>query len=668
MATPERLFALHEVMLRGASVEEVSERTRIDRWFVHQLGGIIERENELAGGVELAKLDRRGWLRYKQWGFSDPQIATLTGCEPGEVTRLRRGAGVPTVFKTVDTCAAEFEASTPYHYSTYEDTSEVELSSRDRVIILGSGPNRIGQGIEFDYCCVHASMALRDMGYETVMVNCNPETVSTDYSTSDRLYFEPLTPEDLAEVILAEQAACTNGARVVGVIVALGGQTPLKLSHSLEPSLVLGTPVASIDAAEDRERWSAICSSLGLRQPPGDVALTLREAKGVVKKIGYPVLVRPSYVLGGRAMEIVYDDTTLARVMNDLTSQHGSLAREGGVSQSRPILLDSFLEDAVEVDVDAVRDGTGDVFIAGIMEHVEEAGVHSGDSACALPPQSLGAAVLGELERYTRKIAESLQVVGLINVQYAVKGDEVYVLEANPRASRTVPFVAKATGVALAQVAVHVTMGESLATLRERGMVPASTPIPAYVSVKEAVLPFSRFPGVDTVLGPEMRSTGEVMGVGESFGIAFAKAQLAAGTRLPDVGQVFMSLADRDKVGGLVLARQLVELGFSIAATVGTAGYLRSNDVPVRTLVGKIGLADLGADAVSMMGAGEVQLVVNTPSGGGARADGAAIRAACVVHAVPCLTTLSAGLAAAKGIADTRARGWRVHSLQELHA
>jgi carbamoyl-phosphate synthase large subunit len=367
-------------------------------------------------------------------------------------------------------------------------------------------------------------------------------------------------------------------------------------------------------------------------------------------------------------MEIVYDDTTLERVMNDLTSQHGSLAREGGVSQSRPILLDSFLEDAVEVDVDAVRDGTGDVFIAGIMEHVEEAGVHSGDSACALPPQSLGAAVLGELERYTRKIAESLQVVGLINVQYAVKGDEVYVLEANPRASRTVPFVAKATGVALAQVAVHVTMGESLATLRERGMVPASTPIPAYVSVKEAVLPFSRFPGVDTVLGPEMRSTGEVMGVGESFGIAFAKAQLAAGTRLPDVGQVFMSLADRDKVGGLVLARQLVELGFSIAATVGTAGYLRSNDVPVRTLVGKIGLADLGADAVSMMGAGEVQLVVNTPSGGGARADGAAIRAACVVHAVPCLTTLSAGLAAAKGIADTRARGWRVHSLQELHA
>jgi len=667
VATPERLFALHEVMARGASIDEVSERTRIDRWFVHQLGGIVERERELVAGVELATLDRRGWLRYKQWGFSDPQIAMLSGFSLDDVTTWRRAAGVPTVFKTVDTCAAEFEAATPYHYSTYDDTSEVEWSSRDRVIILGSGPNRIGQGIEFDYCCVHASMALRDMGYETVMVNCNPETVSTDYSTSDRLYFEPLTPEDLAEVILAEQAACTDGARVVGVIVALGGQTPLKLSHSLDPALVLGTPVASIDAAEDREQWSSICSSLGLRQPPGDVALSLREARAVVKKIGYPVLVRPSYVLGGRAMEIVYDDPTLERVMMDLTSQHGSLAREGGVSQSRPILLDSFLEDAIEVDVDAVRDRTGEVFIAGIMEHVEEAGVHSGDSACALPPQSLSETVLAELDEYTRKIAASLGVVGLINVQYAVKDDEVYVLEANPRASRTVPFVAKATGVALAQVAVHVTMGETLATLRARAMVPASTPAPSYVSVKEAVLPFSRFPGVDTVLGPEMRSTGEVMGVGESFGIAFAKAQLAAGTRLPDAGQVFMSLADRDKVGGLVLARQLVDLGFSIAATVGTAGFLRSNDVPVQTLVGKIGLADLGADAVTMMGSGDVQLVVNTPSGSGARADGAAIRAACVMHAVPCLTTLRAGLAAAKGIADTRARGWRVHSLQELH-
>ncbi len=667
VATPERLFALHEVLWRGASIDEVAERTRIDPWFLHQLVGIIERERELRGDLALSSLDGRGWRRYKQWGFSDPQIAAMTGASEHEVTRLRREAGVPTTFKTVDTCSAEFEATTPYHYSTYEDTSEVIESARDRVIILGSGPNRIGQGIEFDYCCVHASMALREMGYETVMINCNPETVSTDYSTSDRLYFEPLTPHDVAEVIRAEQAACVDGARVVGVIVSLGGQTPLKLSHSLDPGLVLGTPVVSIDAAEDREQWSAICHSLGLRQPPGAVATSLAEARAIVKRIGYPVLVRPSYVLGGRAMEIVYDDASLVRVMEDLTSLHGSLAREGAAAASRPILIDSFLEDAIEVDVDAVRDATGDVFIAGVMEHVEEAGVHSGDSACALPPQTLGESVIALLHEHTERIAAALSVVGLINVQFAVKNDEVFVLEANPRASRTVPFVAKATGVAVAEVAVRVMMGQSIAELKELGVVPSVAPERDYVCVKEAVLPFSRFPGVDIVLGPEMRSTGEVMGVGESFGIAFAKAQLAAGTRLPDKGQVFLSLADRDKVAGLTLARQLTELGFTFAATVGTAGYLRANDVAVATLVGKVGLADLGVDAVSLIASGDVHLVVNTPSGGGARADGALIRASCVQSAVPCLTTLSAGFAAAKGIADTRAQGWRVRSLQELH-
>jgi carbamoyl-phosphate synthase large subunit len=667
VATPERLFALHEVLWRGATIEEVTRRTRIDPWFVDQLAGIIERERELGGGLSVGSLDVRGWRRFKQWGFSDPQIAGLTGTSRVEVTNARRLAGVHTTFKTVDTCAAEFEATTPYHYSTYEDESEVAPSSRDRVIILGSGPNRIGQGIEFDYCCVHASMALRDMGYETVMVNCNPETVSTDYSTSDRLYFEPLTPEDVAEVILAEQAACVDGARVLGVIVALGGQTPLKLSHSIDASLVLGTAVSSIDAAEDREQWSAICKSLGLRQPPGDVALSLAQARAVVKKIGYPVLVRPSYVLGGRGMEIVYDDPALERVMKDLTSVSGSLAREGGVSRSRPILLDSFLEDAVEVDVDALRDAAGDIYVAGVMEHVEEAGVHSGDSACALPPQSLSAPVLEMLGEYTKKIADALQVVGLINIQFAVKNEEVFVLEANPRASRTVPFVAKATGVALADVAVRVMMGQSLAELRGAGLVPETMPKTGYVSVKEAVLPFNRFPGVDTVLGPEMRSTGEVMGIGESFGIAFAKAQLAAGAKLPDKGQVFMSLADSDKVSGLTLARELSWLGFTIAATVGTAGFLRANDVVVDTLVGKVGLADLGVDAVSMIASGEVHLVVNTPSGSGARADGAQIRGACIVNSVPCLTTLSAGFAAAKGISDTRTRGWRVRSLQELH-
>jgi carbamoyl-phosphate synthase large subunit len=667
VATPERLFALHEVLWRGASVDEVVDRTKIDGWFIHQLMEIIERERELGDGLDLTSLDTRGWRRYKQYGFSDSQMGNLTGSDVRDVTAQRRAMGVHTTFKTVDTCAAEFAATTPYHYSTYEDVSEVASSSRDRVIILGSGPNRIGQGIEFDYCCVHASMALRDMGYETVMVNCNPETVSTDYSTSDRLYFEPLTPEDLDEVLRAEQAACVDGARVLGVIVALGGQTPLKLSHSIDPALVLGTPVTSIDAAEDRQRWSSICHNLGLRQPPGDVALTLDEARAIVKRIGFPVLLRPSYVLGGRAMEIVYDDAALERVMADLTNVHGSLAREGGASASRPILIDSFLEDAIEVDVDAVRDRVGDLFVAGVMEHVEEAGVHSGDSACTLPPQSLSPHVLEVLHDSMRKIAEALSVVGLINVQFAVKNEEVFVLEANPRASRTVPFVAKATGVALAQVAVRVTMGQTLRELREAGLVPRDTPVPNYVSVKEAVLPFSRFPGVDTILGPEMRSTGEVMGIGESFGIAFAKAQLAAGTKLPNGGQVFMSLADRDKVHGLTLARELCALGFTIAATVGTAGYLRANGVTVATLVGKVGLADLGVNAVSMISSGEVHLVVNTPSGGGARADGAQIRTACVALAVPCLTTMSAGFAAAKGIADTRAQGWRVRSLQELH-
>ena len=666
VATPERLFALHEVLRRGASTEEIATRTGIDPWFIHQLAGIVEREGELTH-LDPEQFDARTWRRYKQWGFSDVQIAQLSGRDSEQVALWRRAKGVVTTFKTVDTCAAEFEATTPYHYSTYEDDSEVVTSSRDRVIILGSGPNRIGQGIEFDYCCVHASIALREMGYETVMVNCNPETVSTDYSTSDRLYFEPLTPEDVAEVIAAEQAACVDGARVVGVIVALGGQTPLKLSHSLDPDLVLGTPVRSIDAAEDRQRWSAICQSLGLRQPPGDVALTLAEARVIAKRVGFPVLVRPSYVLGGRAMEIVYDDASLTRVMQDLTSAHGSLAREGGVSQSRPILLDSFLEDAIEVDVDAVRDDAGDIFVAGIMEHVEEAGVHSGDSACALPPQTLSDEVLTTLHESTKKIADALEVVGLINVQYAVKDGEVFVLEANPRASRTVPFVAKATGVSLAQVAVRVMMGHSLERLRSEGVVPATTPQPSYVSVKEAVLPFSRFPGVDTLLGPEMRSTGEVMGIGESFGIAFAKSQLAAGTRLPDAGQVFLSLADRDKVAGLELARLLSELGFRLAATVGTAGYLRSNGVSVHTLVGKIGLGDLGVDAVKLIATGDVQMVVNTPSGSSARSDGAEIRKACVTHAVACLTTMSAGFAAAKGIADTREKGWRVRSLQSLH-
>ncbi len=666
VATPERLFALHESLWRGTPVEDLAASTGIDRWFLDRMAEIVELERTLVG-ADLARLEATAWRRVKRAGFADAQIAHLAGADPDAVRAWREAAGVRVTYKTVDTCAAEFAATTPYHYSTYEDDSEVATSARDRVIILGSGPNRIGQGIEFDYCCVHAALTLRELGYETVMVNCNPETVSTDYSTSDRLYFEPLTAEDVGNVIAAERAACAGGARVAGVVVSLGGQTPLKLAPTLDEGLVLGTPVASIDAAEDRERWSAICTGLGLRQPPGDVATTFAEARAVAKRVGYPVLVRPSYVLGGRAMEIVYDDDALARVMGDLTSSHGALAREGGVTRERPILIDRFLEDATEVDVDAVRDDAGEVFVAGIMEHVEEAGVHSGDSACALPPVSLTPATIATLDAHTRALAEALGVVGLINVQYAVQGDEVYVLEANPRASRTVPFVAKATGVPLAAVAVRVMVGERLADLRAAGLVPEATPVPEHVSVKEAVLPFSRFPGVDTVLGPEMRSTGEVMGIGETFGIAFAKSQLAAGSRLPDAGRVFFSLADADKVAGLALARRLHQLGFELAATVGTAGFLRSHGVEVATLVPKVGQGDLGVDAVELIASGGVQLVVNTPTGSTARSDGAAIRTACVGHGVPCLTTLAAGFAAARGIEETRQHGWRVRSLQELH-
>ena len=453
--------------------------------------------------------------------------------------------------------------------------------SRDRVIILGSGPNRIGQGIEFDYCCVHASMALRDMGYETVMVNCNPETVSTDYSTSDRLYFEPLTPEDLAEVIAAEQAACVDGARFVGVIVSLGGQTPLKLSHSIDPDLVLGTPVRSIDAAEDRERWSAICASLGLRQPPGDVALTLAEARAIAKRVGYPVLVRPSYVLGGRAMEIVYDDAALERVMDDLTSAHGSLAREGGVSKTRPILLDSFLEDAIEVDVDAVRDASGDIFVAGVMEHVEEAGVHSGDSACALPPQTLSDGGARDAAPTTRaKIADALEVVGLINVQYAVKNDEVFVLEANPRASRTVPFVAKATGVPLAQVAVRVMMGETLAHLRDDRGGAGDDPA-AELRQRErggpALQSLSR-----RRHGARSRDALDRRGHGHRRELRHRLRQVPArGGHAAARQRTGLLLPGRPRQGrgSRARPRSSRELGFRLAATVGTAGFLRSHGV-----------------------------------------------------------------------------------------
>jgi carbamoyl-phosphate synthase large subunit len=454
-------------------------------------------------------------------------------------------------------------------------------------------------------------------------------------------------------------------------VVSLGGQTPLKLAHVIDPSLVLGTPAESIDLAEDRERWSALCTSIGLRQPPGGTASTQADARAIARAVGYPVLVRPSYVLGGRDMQIVYDDDGLKRCLTSMLGTSGavgSLVREGGVTAQRPVLIDRFLEDAVEVDVDALRDVAGEVYIAGVMEHVEEAGVHSGDSACALPPQTLAPGLVATLRAQTAAIAGALGVVGPCNVQFAVKDGDVFVLEANPRASRTLPFVAKATGVAVAAAAARLLVGTTIAALRDEGVLPADTPIPRHVSVKEAVLPFSRFPGVDTLLGPEMRSTGEVMGTGETFGVAFAKSQLASGTALPDEGCVFFSLADKDKPAGAEVAASFRELGFSIAATIGTSGFLRDRGIEVATLVGKVGLREMAHDAVELLESGAIQLVINTPSGRGARDDGILIRTACVANHVPCLTTLAAGRAAASGVADRRRHAPTVRSLQELHA
>ena len=679
--TPQRVFHMEAVLRRGITTDLLAQATGVDPWFVDQLERITAtrlRVEALArDGKGPESFDRQTWREVKRMGFSDAQLAYLFGStvSPGagegpdeaQVRAARTGSGVRPTFKTVDTCGAEFEARTPYHYGTYEDEDEVRLSDRPRIVILGSGPNRIGQGIEFDYCCVHASMALREAGYETVMINCNPETVSTDYDTSDRLYFEPLTPEDVANVIEAEKGAGITGSGVdaaplVGVIVSLGGQTPLKLAHAIDPGLVLGTSPSSIDLAEDREQWNALCERLGIPQPPGGTATTVGEAIAIAAKVGYPVLVRPSYVLGGRAMEIVYDDERLELVLMALS---GSLRSEGGISAQGPVLVDRFLEDAIEVDVDAVRDSSGEVLVAGVMEHVEEAGVHSGDSACALPPQTLPATVVAKLEEHVRAIATSLGVMGLLNVQFAVKDGVGYVLEANPRASRTVPFVAKATGIPLAKIAARVMAGSTLERLREEQML--RPPVDGgWVSVKEAVLPFSRFPGVDTLLGPEMRSTGEVMGIGTTFGLAFAKSQIAAGTRLPSSGTVFLSLADRDKAAGFEAARMFAELGFDLAATSGTAAYLESNGVQVSTVVGKVGETG-AADAVELISSGHVQLVVNTPRGRGPRADGLHIRSSALLHQVPCLTTVAAARAAAAGIADWERHGLSVVSLQEVH-
>ena len=661
VATPDRLFEVEAAMRAGLTVDELFDLTKIDRWFLDQMSVIVEERQSLEGR-SIDELGKADWRRAKQLGFSDDQLAYLLGADEAEVRAARSDAGVNVTFKTVDTCAAEFEAQTPYHYSTYEDEGEVTKSERHKVMILGSGPNRIGQGIEFDYCCVHASFALREAGFETIMVNCNPETVSTDYDTSDRLYFEPITFEDVLNIVEVEQAS----GSLVGIVVSLGGQTPLKLADKLPPELVLGTAPSSIDAAEDRDQWADVCRRLDIPQPPGGTAITVEEALAVANDVGFPALVRPSYVLGGRAMELVYNDEDLTSAMKAL-GETGSLGREGGLSAERPVLIDRFLESAIEVDVDAARDLDGEVVIGGVMEHVEEAGVHSGDSACVLPPPTLSSEVVATLEEYAKRLAEDLGVVGLINVQFAVKDNEVFVIEANPRASRTVPFVSKATGRPFAKVAARVMTGATLAELRSEGLL-AAEPVTGYWSVKEAVLPFNRFPETDALLGPEMRSTGEVMGIDATPGLAFVKSQLGAGTVLPPPAgaKVFLSLADRDKEQGVEVAKQLVDLGYRMVATAGTAARLVDSGVAVDQVIDRLDQG--GTNAVDLIENGDVSMVINTPRGRGPRADGAYIRIAAGQNSVPLLTTLAAARATALGLQELRDQPLDVRSLQSIHA
>ncbi|MGI5237597.1 carbamoyl-phosphate synthase large subunit [Dactylosporangium sp. CA-139066] len=665
-----RLYTAERALRQGHTVEEVAAVSGYDPWFVDQLAALVELRAEI---VDAAVLDRPLLRRAKRAGLSDRQIAALRPEFAGEdgVRSLRHRLGLRPVYKTVDTCAAEFAAGTPYHYSTYEDETEVTPSDRPKVIILGSGPNRIGQGIEFDYSCVHAVMALRAKGYETVMVNCNPETVSTDYDTADRLYFEPLTFEDVLEVVHAEDSSGreAGGPGVVGVIVQLGGQTPLGLAERLERAGVpiVGTSPAAIDLAEDRGLFGKLLTEAGLRSPAHGTATTFPEAKLIADEIGYPVLVRPSYVLGGRGMEIVYDESTLRDYIGRATE----------ISPAHPVLVDRFLDDAIEIDVDALCDATGEVYLGGVMEHIEEAGIHSGDSSCALPPITLAAVHLAEVRRYTAAIARGIGVRGLLNVQYALKDDVLYVLEANPRASRTVPFVSKATAVPLAKAAARIALGATLAELRAEGLLPAegdggALPEHAPIAVKEAVLPFKRFrttegKGVDNLLGPEMKSTGEVMGIDPSFGHAFAKSQAAAYGSLPTAGTVLVTVANRDKRGIVFPVKRLADLGFAIVATSGTGEVLRRYGVACE-IVPKRFEEGGGRNAVSLIAAGEVDLVINTPQGSSGRQDGYEIRSAAVVSDIPCITTLPGAAAAVMGIEALIRGEMSVRPLQELHA
>ncbi len=657
--TDGRIVQVQQALRGGLSVEEVHEATGIDPWFLDQIALV----NEVARRVAEAERLTPELLRLaKRHGFSDTQLASLTGMPEAVVRGVRHALGVRPVFKTVDTCAAEFAAQTPYYYSAYDEESEVEPRERPAVIILGSGPNRIGQGVEFDYSCVHASFALRDAGYDTVMVNCNPETVSTDYDTSSRLYFEPLTLEDVLEVYHAEREA----GPIAGVIVQLGGQTPLGLAQALkdEGVPIVGTSPEAINLAEDRGAFGRVLAEAGLPAPRHGTAYSAEEAVEIAREIGYPVLVRPSYVLGGRGMEIVYDDATLSTYVERATI----------ASPEHPVLVDRFLDDAIEIDVDALYDGE-DMYLGGIMEHIEEAGIHSGDSSCTLPPVTLGPGELHRIRESTLKLAEGIGVRGLMNVQFALAQDVLYVLEANPRASRTVPFVAKATSVPIAKAAARVMLGASIAELREEGLLPTGVdggtmPDHAPMSVKEAILPFKRFRTregqvVDSLLGPEMRSTGEVMGIADDFGHAFAKSQMGAISGLPTKGTVFVTVANRDKRGIIFPVKRLADLGFHIVSTAGTAHVLRRNGIEAE-VVGKHSERDPGERTiVDRIEAGEIDMVVNTPSGPSARADGYAIRAATTAADKPIITTVQQLGAAVQAIEAIQAGGLSVKPLQE---
>jgi carbamoyl-phosphate synthase large subunit len=659
---PERLAYLRYALREGYTVKQVAQMTSIDPWFLHQLKEIVEMQRELEKHP-LESAPPQMVREAKRMGFSDARLADVFGIASGKgaaekIRHFRKRHGIAPVYKRVDTCAAEFESYTPYLYSTYEEESEAPPTDRKKVIILGSGPNRIGQGIEFDYCCCHASFALREDGYETIMVNCNPETVSTDYDTSDRLYFEPLTLEDVLAVYEHE---ASSGAPV-GVIVQFGGQTPLNLALPLRAAGVpiLGTTPESIDLAEDRKRFGALLEELGIPQPPGAMATSIEEAAEGARRIGFPVLVRPSYVLGGRAMVIAYDEESVVRYMKEAVEY----------SQERPVLIDHFLEDATEVDVDCLSDGE-DVVVAGIMQHIEEAGIHSGDSSCVLPSVDIPERLLAAMGEYTRKLARALHVVGLMNVQFAIHGGSVYVLEVNPRASRTVPYVSKATGVPLAKLAARLMTGRKL-----RELLPAEVERQSAASVwgldtgacyfvKSPVFPWSKFPGVDAVLGPEMKSTGEVMGVGDSFGEAFAKAQLSAGQSLPREGTVFISVNDRDKAGAVEVATRFVERGFKLVATHGTAAVLERAGLSVERVYK---VKEGRPHVVDLIKGDRIHLIVNTPHGADPYFDEKAIRRAAVAQRIPTITTLAAARAAAEGIAALQREQVNVRALQQLHA